>query len=324
MPGLVNCHGHSPMTLVRSAGDGLPLERWLRESVWPREARLEDEDVYWGMVLGAAELLGNGVTTTCEQYRHPTAVVDAVLDAGIRTVYTPAIFDVPDAGPGKQLGGAAGRRLRAGRRRRRGRTSGSRWASGRTPPTRCRREGLRAIAAEARARDALLQIHLSETAAECEVVQERYGMSAPALLASEGVLEGRVLAAHAVWLDDADLARARRARRGRGPLPGLEREAGLGHRPLAGAARPRRAGGTGHRRAGLQRRPPPVGRAAAGPAPRPGHRRRPRRPELGRGAPPGHPRRRGGARPRRGRARGGAAGGPHPAAHRRRPLHARR
>jgi 5-methylthioadenosine/S-adenosylhomocysteine deaminase len=65
---------------------------------------------------------------------------------------------------------------------------------------------LRTIAGEARTRDALLQIHLSETMAECAVVRERYGMSAPALLASEGILEGRVLAAHAVWLDDADLA----------------------------------------------------------------------------------------------------------------------
>jgi 5-methylthioadenosine/S-adenosylhomocysteine deaminase len=36
MPGLVNCHGHSPMALLRSAGDGLPLERWLQEAVWPR------------------------------------------------------------------------------------------------------------------------------------------------------------------------------------------------------------------------------------------------------------------------------------------------
>ena len=52
------------------------------------------------MLLGAAELLSNGVTTTCEQYRHPIAVVEAVLEAGIRTVYTPAIFDVPNAGPG--------------------------------------------------------------------------------------------------------------------------------------------------------------------------------------------------------------------------------
>src|ERR1700684_260643 len=69
MPGLVNCHWHSPMSLVRSAGDGLPLDRWLHESVWPREARLRDEDVYWGMSLGAVELLFYVVTSTVGQYR---------------------------------------------------------------------------------------------------------------------------------------------------------------------------------------------------------------------------------------------------------------
>ena len=205
MPGLVNCHGHSPMALLRSAGDGLPLHRWLHEAVWPREGRLEDEDVYWGMVLGASELLGNGITTTCEQYRHPEPVVDAVLDAGIRAMYTPAIFDVPDAGPGSSweallaaccviVDATAGKdeRLQMGF---------GPHAAYTVPP-----EGLRTIAAEARRRGALLQIHLSETMAECGIVQERYGMSAPALLAAEGVLEGRVLAAHAVWLDDADMA----------------------------------------------------------------------------------------------------------------------
>ncbi|MFZ0249198.1 MAG: amidohydrolase family protein, partial [Acidimicrobiales bacterium] len=205
MPGLVNCHGHTPMSLLRSAGDGLPLDRWLSESVWPREARLEDEDVYWGMVFGATELLCNGVTTTCEQYRHPAAVVEAVIEAGIRTLYTPAIFDVPDAGPGSSweaLLGAACELVDAiaGRHERLQMGFGP-HAVYTVPPV-----GLRTIAGEARARQALLQIHLSETAAECEVVQERYGMSAPALLAAEGVLEGRVLAAHAVWLDDADLA----------------------------------------------------------------------------------------------------------------------
>jgi 5-methylthioadenosine/S-adenosylhomocysteine deaminase len=204
-PGLVNCHGHSPMAILRSAGDGLPLERWLHEAVWPREARLTDEDVYWGMLLGAAELLGNGVTTTCEQYRHPDGVVEAVLEAGIRAMYTPAIFDVPDAGPGSSWEALLARACEvadamAGKDERLQVGFGP-HAAYTVPPV-----GLRAIAAEARARDALLQIHLSETAAECAVVQERYGMSAPALLASEGVLEGRVLAAHAVWLEDADLA----------------------------------------------------------------------------------------------------------------------
>ncbi|HEX4434045.1 MAG TPA: amidohydrolase [Acidimicrobiales bacterium] len=204
MPGLVNCHGHAPMTLLRSAGDGLPLERWLHEAIWPREARLEDEDVYWGMLLGAAEMLGNGVTTTCEQYRHPTAVMDAALEAGIRTMYTPAIFDVPDAGPENTwealLSTACGLLDATAGRDDRFQMGLGPHAAYTVPP-----EGLRTIAAEARARDALLQIHLSETEAECQVVRERYGMSAPALLASEGVLEGRVLAAHAVWLDETDL-----------------------------------------------------------------------------------------------------------------------
>ncbi len=205
MPGLVNCHGHTPMALLRSAGDGLPLDRWLHESIWPREARLDDEDVYWGMLFGATEMLCNGMTTTCEQYRHPSAVVEAVVEAGIRTVYTPAIFDVPNAGPNNtwealldaacQLADAV-----AGKHERLQMGFGP-HATYTVPP-----EGVKAIAAEARARDALLQIHLSETVAECEVVLDRYGMSAPALLASEGVLEGRVLAAHAVWLDDADLS----------------------------------------------------------------------------------------------------------------------
>ncbi len=204
MPGLVNCHGHSPMTLLRSAGDGLPLERWLQESVWPREARLEDEDVYWGMLLGAAELLGNGVTTTCEQYRHPSAVVDAVIEAGIRSIYTPAIFDVPNAGPEstwEALLDSACELVDATKGKYERLQMGFGPHAVYTVPP----EGLRTIAAEARAREALLQIHLSETEAECEVVQQRYGMSAPRLLASNGILEGRVLAAHAVWLDDADL-----------------------------------------------------------------------------------------------------------------------
>jgi 5-methylthioadenosine/S-adenosylhomocysteine deaminase len=203
MPGLVNCHGHSPMTLVRSAGDGLPLDRWLAEAVWPREGRMEDEDVYWGMVLGATELLGNGVTTTTEQYRHPDAVTRALLDVGIRAVYTPAIFDVPGSDDTWEslLAGACrlfddmdgeDERLRIGF---------GPHAAYTVPP-----EGLAAVAVEAQRRDALVQIHVSETRAECDVVRERYGVSAPQLLARHGVLDGRVLAAHAVWLEDGDLS----------------------------------------------------------------------------------------------------------------------
>ena len=66
-------------------------------------------------------------------------------------------------------------------------------------------DGLAAVAEEAQHRDALLQIHLCETEAEAAVVFERHGMGAPALLDSVGALDGWVIGAHGVWLDDAEM-----------------------------------------------------------------------------------------------------------------------
>jgi 5-methylthioadenosine/S-adenosylhomocysteine deaminase len=51
VPGMVNGHTHAAMTLFRGHGDDLPLMRWLQEVIWPVEAKLEDEDVYWGARL---------------------------------------------------------------------------------------------------------------------------------------------------------------------------------------------------------------------------------------------------------------------------------
>jgi 5-methylthioadenosine/S-adenosylhomocysteine deaminase len=93
-------------------------------------------------------------------------------------------------------------------------------------------EGLREIAAEAQRRNALLQIHLSETATECEQVLEEWGMSAPALLAAHGALDGRVLAAHAVWLDDDDLALLAEHDVGVAHCPGSNGKLGSGVAPL--------------------------------------------------------------------------------------------
>jgi 5-methylthioadenosine/S-adenosylhomocysteine deaminase len=205
MPGLVNCHGHSPMTLVRSAGDGLPLDRWLSEAIWPREALHDDEDVFWGMTLGAHELLCNGVTTTCEQYLHPRAVAGAALASGIRCVLTPAVFDVPGIDPEGTWPAHLAEACRVfdemdGREGRLHIGFGPHAAYS-LPP-----DGLSAVAEEARRRGALIQIHLAETEAEGRLVEERYGLRAPALLASLGVFDGRVLAAHSVWLDEADMA----------------------------------------------------------------------------------------------------------------------
>jgi 5-methylthioadenosine/S-adenosylhomocysteine deaminase len=206
LPGLVNVHCHSPMTLFRGSGENLPLDRWLNEVLWPQEAHLTADDVYWGMTLAAAELLCFGVTTTCEAYFHEDALADAVVAAGSRAVVTPGVLQLP------------------------GREAGDHWWATRTEEIidfHARRHGqadrievgfaphaaytvpipvLADIAAASRELGALFHIHLAETEAECRRFAVEHGRSAPALLADVGVLDGRVLAAHSVWLSPADMA----------------------------------------------------------------------------------------------------------------------
>ena len=204
MPGLVNCHGHTAMTLLRGAGDGLPLERWLSEAIWPREARLTPDDAYWGMALGCAELLLAGVTSTCEQYLFPRPVAAAALDAGIRCILAPGIFDLPGAGPDAtwqrclDVAGEVHAELD-------GRDDRLSIALGPHGAYTLPEEGLVSTAKVAAELDALVHIHVAETQAEDEPIRARYGCSTPAFLARLGFLDCRVLAAHSVWLSDEDL-----------------------------------------------------------------------------------------------------------------------
>ena len=201
MPGLVNAHAHTPMTLVRSAGDGLPLQQWLHDSVWPREARMTAEDAWWGMSLGSAEMLLAGVTTSCEMYLFEEAVVDAVTASGARLVITPGVIAalLPGGDVGARIDEIAdffGTNHRPEERITVGFAPHSVYDLN---PQQCGE-----IADHAKACDALFHIHLEETEAERALVLERYGMTATQVLADAGVLEARVLAAHGVWLDETD------------------------------------------------------------------------------------------------------------------------
>ncbi len=193
MPGLVNCHCHSPMTLFRGAAEDLPLMRFLREVLWPREAKLDDEDVYWGTTLACAELLRNGVTTSCEMYMHEEGVLRAVLDAGSRCVLTPGVIELAEWNMSweRRLDEVLAFHAAHADRHDRVEIGIAAHAYYTLPP-----EGLQAIAAAARDREALLHIHVAETKEEA---------AHPALLAELGVFGGRVLAAHSVWLSDDDL-----------------------------------------------------------------------------------------------------------------------
>ena len=84
LPGLVNCHGHTAMTLVRGLGGGLPLQRWLEEAIFPVEAKMTAADVAAGTTWGALEMLAGGTTTVADMYDFPEACETAFAAAGMK------------------------------------------------------------------------------------------------------------------------------------------------------------------------------------------------------------------------------------------------
>ncbi|WP_033291394.1 amidohydrolase family protein [Amycolatopsis jejuensis] len=203
LPGLVNSHAHSPMTLLRGMGGDLPLLRWLREIIWPTEAKLKPADVRTGMLLGSVEMLRHGVTTSAEMYFEGEQVVEAVLATGGRALVAPPVIELPGMDWRATLSAidrwidADGLRFGPGDRIELG--YGPHSAYMLNP------DGLRATAESAAARGALVQIHIAEAAAEDLVQRKEYG-SVPKLLDSLGMFHGRTIAAHAVHLSDEDIA----------------------------------------------------------------------------------------------------------------------
>ncbi|MCO5315708.1 MAG: amidohydrolase [Solirubrobacterales bacterium] len=201
-PPLINAHTHAAMTLFRGHGDDLPLMRWLREAIWPVEARIEAEDVYWGTRLACLELIRAGTSTFWDMYWHPEASARAVRDAGMRAIIGPPL-------------------LRTGPDDRR---DGSRQAyveqfdslAGSAPGIGAAvaphsiytvdREGLEFAAGLAAERDLPIHIHLSETAGEVEDCLAEHGMRPASYLDACGLLGPKTLLAHGVYLDPDELA----------------------------------------------------------------------------------------------------------------------
>jgi len=87
IPGLVNAHTHAAMTLLRGLADDLPLERWLREGIWPVETRwVSAEFVRDGTRLAIAEMLSSGCTCFSDQYFFPEIVAETAVEMQVRAM----------------------------------------------------------------------------------------------------------------------------------------------------------------------------------------------------------------------------------------------
>ena len=94
VPGLVNLHTHSPMVLLRGFGDDLALQQWLETKIWPQEAKLKPEDIYWGAKLACLEMIKTGTTTFLDMYFHMDQVAKAVKEMGLRAFLAEGVIDL--------------------------------------------------------------------------------------------------------------------------------------------------------------------------------------------------------------------------------------
>ena len=200
VPPLVNGHTHAAMTLFRGSGGDLPLMPWLEERIWPVEAKLEDEDVYWGARLACAEMIRSGTTRFWDMYWHPEATARAVEDAGIRAAIGAPLFDAQ--GSIEELRDSARRSVEALS------AFGPLVATALAPHAiyTVSEESLRWIGELSAERTLPVQIHLSETEREVQDCIAAHGERPAHYLDRLGLLSERTILAHGVWLDPEELA----------------------------------------------------------------------------------------------------------------------
>ena len=203
VPGLVNGHTHAAMTLFRGYGDDLQLMDWLENWIWPAEARLTGEDVYWGTRLACVEMVRTGTVRFFDMYWHAGQTARAVADAGIRAVIGAPLIDT---GEGTGIGGL--RDVAAASLDEVAAADGGGRISGALAPHAIytvSEESLRWVAVEAAERDLPVQIHLSEAEQEVADCVAAHGKRPAHYLDGLGLLGPQTVLAHGVWLDDSEL-----------------------------------------------------------------------------------------------------------------------
>jgi len=196
---MLNGHTHAAMTLFRGSGGDLPLMPWLQERIWPVEAKLDEEDVYWGARLACAEMTRTGTTRFWDMYWHPEATARAVADAGLRATVGAPLFDAD--------GDAAGMRETALRSLEQLGEMGPAVSPALAPHSiyTVSEESLRWIAELGAERELPVQIHLAETEHEVERCLADHGERPAAYLDRLGMLGERTVLSHGVWLDREEL-----------------------------------------------------------------------------------------------------------------------
>lgn len=204
VPGFYNAHTHVAMTLMRGYGEELPLQSWLFDRIFPFEDKLSADAVYWGSLLGMAEMLSTGTVSFTDMYYFCDQTAKAAVECGMKanigrgiSCFDPSkrFHDLPAYAELKELipayHGAADGRVRI---------DVAPHAEYTTRPD------ILSDAAEMAAEYGVrMQVHVSETRSEHLECIGRHGVTPTGLLKKTGVLSQPLTIAHGVWLSDDDM-----------------------------------------------------------------------------------------------------------------------
>lgn len=199
LPGFINTHTHSAMTLMRGYADDMPLQKWLENKIWPFEAQLTPDDIYWGTALGILEMLESGTTVFSDMYFSMERAAEIVEKSGIRAVLAEGLIEANDGKEGLQS--AFDFALEYNR------TADGRITTMVAPhaPYTCSKDYLIEIRDMASDLDIPVHIHLSETREEVDEFLEKEGKSPIRFLNEFNFFENHILAAHCVHLEKGDM-----------------------------------------------------------------------------------------------------------------------
>lgn len=222
--GMVNTHGHVSMTLLRSYADDMALMDWLENKIWPIEAKMNAKDIYWGAMLGIAEMLKSGTTCFADMYCFMDDVARAVAETGIRANLSRGLIGLA---PDKDEKLAENTQLVKDWQ---GYDNGRiRITYGPHAPYTCPVEYLQKVIEAAQANNAEIQMHLCETKGEVENCIKEHGVTPIKLMDQLGMFEQGTIAAHCVYLteDDMDIMAAKNVRVAHNPQSNLKLASGI-------------------------------------------------------------------------------------------------
>ncbi len=196
MPGFKNCHTHSGMAFLRSMADDMKLEDWLNKQIFPREARLTADDIYYSTKLSVMEYLTGGVTGICDMYLMPEAIARATEETGMRCVQCGCVNNF------SQSAGL----LKEWYENYNKENSLTSFRLGIHAEYTCSEELLKEISTLVHEKKAPLYLHMSETEFEVQGCRERHqGLSPVEYLDSLGLFDYGALFFHGVHVTDKDL-----------------------------------------------------------------------------------------------------------------------